>query len=223
MATSVAQMKASIQAWALDSIDDALLTDAIGDAIDSLWNSMMLVTLERLLKGPVTVSFASGSDLVDLTAGSNPTVSADDIAYIRHLTITTSQGQERTLSQSDIDSALMRRYGSQISSASDFQNYAFDLINGSQVRIKPKLGTTFTAGYFFVLKPSRTADPMPFNQPGSTAFIRFYALSRIKAAWEEYASADSWEKQADKERMGIMLALSQENRGKDNTIRPFMS
>lgn len=148
----------------------------------------------------------------------------DNLFYIRHMEVVTGSGIRRSWNQADIDSDFMRRMGMVIPSTSDYQNYAFDLINQRQLEIRPALGVALTARYFFVVKPRRLMfanAPLPFPTVASAEFIRNYALSQLFAALREWKASEVWGNKAEESRQRCELALTTTNRPKNQRITPF--
>jgi hypothetical protein len=149
---------------------------------------------------------------------------ADDIFYIRDLRTTLQNNTQKSYQQSDIASELSRAMRGTIAAASEYQNYAYDFINGNTIEIAPKAGQTFTAQYFFVRKPRRANNDkylIPFANTIHWAYIRYKALSLYSLTNGEYSSSDRWAKEAEIELDRIKRSLSQQNWGKDNKVRPF--
>lgn len=68
-----ADMMAEIQDWMSEVLGESRMISAINDAVQSLWQSVMLVHLGYFLGGPVNVSFAAGADFATITSINDPT------------------------------------------------------------------------------------------------------------------------------------------------------
>jgi hypothetical protein len=151
---------------------------------------------------------------------------ADNISWITHLEIIHSDLTMQAWNQSDIDSQVMRKYAASIASASEYQGYAWDLINGRTLEVRPPAGLTFLPRFFYVAKPRRLRydqAEIPYaNISGLHEFLQRKAISDLKLALEEYTASSAWAKKAEASRMNIMLALTQENWTKNTRVQPFL-
>lgn len=164
------------------------------------------------------------------TPGSSPVPSenttADNIAWLTHLEVRTSDTLLRSWNQYDIDSELFRRYGRELSSASEYQTYVWDLINGNRLEIRPSAGMQFTPRYFYIAKPRRLrydqANIPYVNIAGVHEFVVNEALSRLKLGIDEYLSAEAYSGRSAKGRAEILAGLTQELWGKNNRVTPHL-
>jgi len=151
---------------------------------------------------------------------------ADNIAYITHLEVRTSDTLLRAWNQYDIDSEIMRRYGRTLSSASEYQTYVWDLINGNRFEVRPAAGLQFNPRYFYVAKPRRLRydqAEIPYVQiTGVHEFLVNKAVSRLKLALDEYLAQQAWSADTETVRMSILRALTQENWNKSTRIQPHL-
>lgn len=148
----------------------------------------------------------------------------DNIFYIRHMEVQTTSGALKTWTQADIDSDLMRRFGVMAASSSEYQNYAFDLLNQRQLEIRPALGATLTARYFWIVKPRRmrfSNSPLPFPTVPASEFIRQKALSDVFLGLREVQISNAWEAKAEKSRARCELAVTMINRPKNQKVTPY--
>src|SRR2546423_842101 len=99
------------------------------------------VTWQEPLTG--VVDYAAAQQTVPLKNGT-----ADNISWILHMEVRTSDTLLRSWNQSDIDSMLYRKFARTLSSASEYQAYARDLINGNRLEFRPQTGAAFTPRYF---------------------------------------------------------------------------
>lgn len=162
-------------------------------------------------------------------AGSPPpseNSTADNISWITHMEIRTSDTLLRSWNQYDIDSEIFRRYARTLSSASEYQTYVWDILNGNRLEVRPAAGLAFTPRYFYVAKPRRMRYDqavLPYQSiMGVHEFLVAATVARLKLGVEEYIASEAWDKKAETVRMGISLALLQENWSKDMRITPHL-
>ena len=151
---------------------------------------------------------------------------ADNISWLVHMEVRTSDTLLRSWNQYDIDSELFRRYGRQLSSASEYQTYVWDVINGNRLEIRPAAGQQFTPRYFYIAKPRRLRydqATIPYtNISGVHEYIVNKAISRLKLGVEEYAANQAWAGEAAQVKAGIIQALTQELWNKNMRIAPHL-
>jgi hypothetical protein len=162
-------------------------------------------------------------------AGSPPpseNSTGDNISWITHLEVRTSDTVLRSWNQYGIHSEIMRRYGRTQASASEYQTYVWDLINGNRLEIRPTTGTAFNPRYWYVAKPRRLRyDPaqIPYTQiTGVHQFLVDKSLSRLKLSLDEYLSSQAFGSSAENGKMMIRRSLGQENWAKDMRIQPHL-
>lgn len=150
----------------------------------------------------------------------------DNLAYILHLESILPDGTKLAWNQTDLDSAKMRSMAAIFPTASVYQNYAWDLINGNTIEIRPAAGMTLTPRYWYVAKPRRIrydSFPIPYLQiSGVDEFVRNYALALCKLSLDEYLAHQAWTGLAEQKRNSILLALNQENWGKNTRVTPYL-
>lgn len=71
---NLAEMRARIADWLDEDVSDSKVNDAINDAIESLWQSIILVQLSQFMGGPTTASFAASSERAQVISVADPTV-----------------------------------------------------------------------------------------------------------------------------------------------------
>jgi len=156
----------------------------------------------------------------------NENSTADNISYITHLEVRTSDTLLRAWNQYDIDSEIMRRYARTLSSASEYQTYVWDLVNGNRFEVRPAAGLQFNPRYFYVAKPRRLRyDPaeIPYAQiTGVHEFLVDKAVARLKLSLDEYLAQQAWAADAETVRMRILRELTQENWNKSTRIQPHL-
>ena len=176
-------------------------------------------------QGPPQAQAATGVT----PAGSPPpseNSTADNISWIKHLEVRTSDTLLRSWNEYDLDSEIMRRYGRTLSSASEFQTYVWDLVNGNRLEIRPSAGLTFTPRYFYVAKPRRLrydqADIPYVSIAGVHKFLVRQALSDLKLSQDEYLASQGFEGKADKEKADILKSLRMEDWNKNTRVQPHL-
>ncbi len=197
------------------------------------WNCYCADTTGRLAKqnqeplefGTPFIEDDSGIvDNPDFPSPPNENTTGDNIFYIRHMEVLTTAGVLKPWNNADIDSDLMRRAAMTLSSSSEFQSYAYDLINQRQLEVRPAIGDAITARYFYIVKPRRLMfanSPLPFPTVPSVKFLRCQALSDIFLSVRETSISNSWQKKADIELASCVLAVTSMNRPKNQRITPF--
>jgi len=174
---------------------------------------------------PGAVQSASQATPASTTVPSENTT-ADNVSWIVHMEIRSSDTLLRSWNQFDIDSELMRRYGRELSSASEFQTYVWEIINGNRLEFRPAAGQGFTPRYFYIAKPHRLRydqGTIPYTQiPGVHEYIVNKAVSRLKLGVEEYAAEQVWDGKAQAVKQGILVALTQEAWNKNLRIAPHL-
>lgn len=172
---------------------------------------------------PLT-GFLDYPDAQQTPPSSNQT--ADNISWIAHMEIVHSDQTMQAWNEADIDSAVMRKYAATIASASEYQGYAWDLINGRTLEFRPPAGMTFNPRYFYVAKPRRLrydqAEIPYVSIAGVHEFLTSKAISPLKLALDEYLSAEAWDGKAEKVRMNVMLSLTQEDWKKNTRVVPHL-
>lgn len=151
---------------------------------------------------------------------------ADNISWIMHMEVRTSDTLLRSWNQSDIDSMLFRQFARTLSSASEYQAYAWDLLNGNRLEFRPQTGAAFTPRYFYIAKPRRLrydqADIPYLEIGGVREFYTNYAISKLKLSLDEYLAFQAWSQGAAQQLLDVKLGLTQENYGKNNRIAPHL-
>lgn len=163
-------------------------------------------------------------DNPDFPSPPTENTTGDNIFYIRHMEVLTTAGSLKSWNQGDLDSDMMRRLGAITSSGSEYQNYGFDLINQRTIEVRPTMGSTLTARYFWIVKPRRLRfdnSPLPFPTVPSTEFIRDFALSQLFLSIREYKASESWESKSEKARTRCELAVTSMNRPKNQRVTPY--
>jgi hypothetical protein len=151
---------------------------------------------------------------------------ADNIAWITHMEVRTSDTLLRSWNQYDIDSELFRRYGRELSSASEYQTYVWDLINGNRLEVRPSAGITFNPRYFYIARPRRLRydqGNIPYTQiTGVHEFVVDKAIGKLKLGLDEYLAANAWDSKAAAIRAQVIAGLTQELWAKNTRIAPHL-
>jgi hypothetical protein len=176
-------------------------------------------------QGPPVVQVAT----IPTPAGAPPpseNSTADNISWIKHLEVRTTDTLLRSWNQYDLDSEIMRRYGRTLSSASEYQTYVWDLINGNRLEIRPAAGMTFNPRYFYVAKPRRLRydqAEIPYaNISGVHEFLVNRTTAQLKLTLDEYLSAQAFNTEAEGNRKLIWDSLAQESWSKNSRIQPHL-
>lgn len=326
--------RAMVTRWLFgETVDPDLKDDCVNDAIESLWQSLILASLENFVGGPVSLPVASGDERLEIDSIANPTVAptisqttsgalaqhtvyscytlatesgsetlpsptdttvvvinkiatmaspsfvagafgyncymgtasdrmgkvntdpvafgtsqsepvtgavlvpsapgvptvnttCDDLFYIRRLESPGAiPGTYRRWESGDLDSLLMSRAAESLAINSPYQTYAWDLINGNQVEIRPRAAGAVDARYFYIKKPRRLAfdgSPMPFRNLPATEFIRTFALARLFSGLREWKSVEGWNEQAEAARAVCVKAVQAQNIPRNQRVVPFM-
>lgn len=150
----------------------------------------------------------------------------DNIAWIEHLEVITSDTLMRAWNQVSMDSEVMRRMARTLSSASEYQHYVWDLINGNIVEFRPPLGLAFSPRYWPVVKVRRLAydqAQIPYVQiNGVREYVVNKAVAALKLGVDEYLAFQAWDGKANAKVLEVQIALLAENWKKDTRIVPHL-
>jgi len=151
---------------------------------------------------------------------------ADNLSYIKHLEIRTSDTLLRAWNQYDIDSEVMRRMARTLSTASEYQSYVWELTQNGVLEFRPTTGLGFTPRYWYIAKPRRLRydqAEIPYaNITGIHKFLKCQAKGDLYLGANEFMNSQGWTQMADKEKMGIQMALTQESWNKNARVTPFL-
>jgi hypothetical protein len=151
---------------------------------------------------------------------------ADNVSWIVQMEVRTSDTLLRSWNQYDVSSELFKRYGRELSSASEYQSYVFDLINGNRLEIRPSAGLAFAPRYFYVAKPRRLRydkAKIPYGEiAGTHAFIVEKTVAKLKLGVDEYLASQAWDQRSEGTRQHIITALTQELWNKNTRIAPHL-
>lgn len=122
---TLGEMRARINRWARESLDRDVVTDAVNDAISSLWQSVIQASLSRFVSPATTVSIPAGATTVPLVSVADPSL------VLR--TVITPGG------------ALPDRVSS--------FTYSYATDSGSETKVAPAIVAEAGAGQLFVIQP----------------------------------------------------------------------
>ncbi len=151
---------------------------------------------------------------------------ADNLSWIEHLEVRTSDTLLRAWNQVDIDSEVMRRMARTLSTASEYQHYVWELTGNGVLEFRPQLGSNFTPRYWYVAKPRRLrydqADVPYVGIMGVHKYLKCQAKSDLYLGVNEFINSDKWEAKAAAEKSQIQMALLQELWSKNTRVVPHL-
>lgn len=151
---------------------------------------------------------------------------ADNLSWIEHLEVRTSDTLLRAWNQVDIDSEVMRRMARTLSTASEFQHYVWELTGTGVLEFRPQLGSAFSPRYWYVAKPRRLrydqAEVPYVAIVGVHKYLKCQAKADLYLGVNEFLNAEGWEQKADKEKMAIQMALMMETWNKNLRVVPHL-
>jgi hypothetical protein len=151
---------------------------------------------------------------------------ADNISYIKHLEIRTTDTVLRAWNQYDIDSEVFKRFGRTVSSASEYQVYVWDLINGNRLEFRPTTGLAFNPRYWYIAKPRRLrydqAEIPYVSIAGVHEFLTEYTIAFLKLTLDEYLSHQAHIATAGQIKTEILKSLRQEDFNKNTHVTPHL-
>lgn len=330
---TLGSMKAMATRFHKEDEDGDLLTDAVNDSVESLWRSILLVSLGQFMGGPVTsLQIAAGAERAKIISIADPTVApttgttvigalagrtldfaytlvtesgsetlisplttqvvpansigtclhpayvagalgwnvyaclhdgrmarqndapllfsqtyqepedigvvdapnlpspptenttADNIFYIRLLQVQNPDQTFTTWQAGNIDDLLMLRASRSIAAATTYQGYAYDVLNGNQIEIRPAAGMALNPRYFYVVKPRRMIYDnalIPFANISSTEFLKMYVGAQLDLSNHEYTGHNIKSGKAERIRLEILQGLNTQATTKQRTITPY--
>lgn len=151
---------------------------------------------------------------------------ADNLSWIEHMEIRTSDNLLRAWNQADIDSIAMRQMAATLPTASEYQSYVWELTGNGVLEFRPMTGSAFTPRYWYVSKPRRLRydqAQVPYvSIVGVHKFIKAQAKSDLYLGVNEFMNGQGWEQKADKEKMAIQMALMMESWNKTTRVVPYL-
>jgi len=163
MPTTLGEWKARINDWMGEIMRDGILTDAINDAVESLWMAVMKANLSLMMGGPVTLSIAAASERQQLVSIADPSAQPNGtyvsggsfgilVLYAAH-TFVTDSGSETKLSPIN---------GPLISAGNQYLRLSVNLPVSSGV---PSTGNILGVNYYVGDAPEDLAKQNPVPVP----------------------------------------------------------
>lgn len=150
----------------------------------------------------------------------------DDIGWIRMIEVETPDGARKPWFSADLNSDMMRRFARAIPINSPFQGYAFDLLNGRVIEIRPPSAGAIDSRYFYVKKPRRIryeSSLVPFADfPACWSFIKYVVVSIVCLSNHEYEASREWRKMAGEQKFAAVSAMTATLHDKDLTVTPYL-
>jgi hypothetical protein len=127
--------------------------------------------------------------------------------------------------QSNIGGTWWTEFQHKIATTTTWMPFVYDLIDNRQLEVRPAPADSLSAVYFYVHKPRRPRFPqsrLPFTSFACQGFLYTWGMARFLRSIYEFEASDRWAKDAEAERLRIVLQIGQGNWNRDSTIRPFM-
>ena len=112
-----------------------------------------------------------------------------------------------------------------IATTTTWMPFVFDLIDGKQLEVRPAPAYAESAVYFYIARPRRPRFPqsrLPFKQIVYQAFLFKYCMAQALQSLYEFEASDRWKKDAEEERVRIMMSINASGWDQNTTVRPFM-
>lgn len=145
---TLGSMKASVVKWIREPMEDDLVREAINDAIESLWLSIVQYQMELFIGGPTTLNLASGTQRTEISAVSNPSSapSVSNVAggslgarsYSITITLVTPSGSETLESPATTFSASSSNVAEIASPTAVALAYGYNVYAGSTAALRAK-------------------------------------------------------------------------------------
>lgn len=149
----------------------------------------------------------------------------DNIFSIARLDVLNTDGTTMTpWLQSSVNSSAFTQFQNSFPTTATYQQYAYDLIGGNRVEIRPITGTDLTATFFHIIRPRRLAfpeAPLPFTSFASQPYIFRQALSDVLLSLYEDDAAAGWQKKADASKMEVTMSILNESFNQNTTVRAY--
>lgn len=154
----------------------------------------------------------------------------DNLSWIEHLEVRTSDTLLRSWNQVDIDSEVMRRMARTLSTASEYQTYVWELTGDGQgnstLEFRPQLGSQFSPRYWYVAKPRRLRydqAQVPYvNIMGVHEYLKARSKATLYLGVNEFMNAQGWKGEAKELQNDIQMALMQELWSKNMRVVPHL-
>lgn len=151
---------------------------------------------------------------------------ADNLSYIQHLEVRTSDTLLRSWNQVEIDSEVMRRMARTLSTASEYQTYVWELTGNGVLEFRPMTGSAFNPRYWYIAKPRRLRYDQAEVPYVSIMGVHEYLKARSKATLylgnNEFLNAQGWKGEATEQMTAIQMALTQELWNKNMRVVPHL-
>lgn len=181
---------------------------------------------------PIDFSIAWQEDLAnsiiddpDLPAAPVTNTTADSIYRMSVIEVQNPDGTWTTWEGAGLDTLLFRRASRNLPVASSYQSYAYDILNGNQLEIRPQAGMVMNPRMFYIYKPPRIRfdqAQMPFANVAFEEYIINFSVSRVKLTNEEYDAHKIWESLADKKKVQLVESVNDQMVNRQRRITPFM-
>ena len=127
--------------------------------------------------------------------------------------------------QANISSTWFTEFQHKIATTTTWMPFVYDLIDNRQLEVRPQPAQPMSAVYFYIHKPRRPRYPqarLPFTSFACQHFLYCWGMGKLLRTIYEFEASDRWLKDAEGERMRIILQINQGSWNKDTTVRPFM-
>lgn len=154
----------------------------------------------------------------------NSNTTADNIFYIRTLEVQNPDSTWTTWHAGNLDDLLMRRASRDIGAATTYQGYAYDVLNGNTIEIRPAAGMTYNPRYFYVKKPRRLrfqSSLIPFTNFNASEFVKAYTEGQLCLSNHEYTASERNFARANNVRQEVLLGMNTQATTKQKTITPY--
>lgn len=150
----------------------------------------------------------------------------DNMSWIEHMEFRDVDNVLRSWGQYDIHSSKMQAMAASIPSASQYQNYLWDLTNDGTLEFRPMTGLAFSPRYWYVARPRRLRydqAQVPYvNITGVHKFLKAQAKADLYLGINEFLLSQGWGQKAEQEKLAIQIALMTEQWNKNAKITPYM-
>ena len=151
---------------------------------------------------------------------------ADNMSWIEHMEFRDTDNVLRSWGQYDIHSSKMQAMAASIPSASQYQNYLWELTNNGTLEFRPMTGLAFSPRYWYVARPRRLRydqASIPYvNITGVHKFLKAQAKADLYLGVNEFLLSQGWGQKATQEKSDIQISLMVEQWNKNAKITPYM-
>lgn len=203
---------------------------AIGWNLYASYNPAGQLALQNSVPLDFTVQWQEDAAIGIITDPDSPApptanTTADNIFYMK---VIEAQNLDLTWTRwegASIDGLMFQRAARNLPVASTYQSYAWDILRGNQLEIRPAAGMQLNPRHFYVAKPRRIRfdnAELPFQNFAAEEFIINFAISRVNLTNREYEAHQIWEGLADKKRLQTLQAIGDSNVQRQTRITPYM-